>query len=135
MKNVTVAAVLMAISLTPMISLAEPQTHEISPQHGIPSTDRVDRLLLFEGRKKTYDGTIPATDRGTILATCHDHEVIEVNCNSTAFSHRSRSKSTPLIEVRDLESLRGWGGRWMLCDRTGFSISPDSRVLREISPC
>lgn len=35
-------------------------------------------LLLLDGRKNVYECEIPATDRGTTIASCHDHDVINL---------------------------------------------------------
>lgn len=44
-------------------------------------TERLDMLLLINGIKNTYECSIPATDRGTVVATCHDHDVIDLRTN------------------------------------------------------
>ena len=44
-------------------------------------TERLQMLLLLNGIKNTYECSIPATDRGTVIATCHDHDVIDLRTN------------------------------------------------------
>jgi len=45
------------------------------------NTERLEMLLLINGIKNTYECAIPGTDRGTVTATCHDHDVIDLKTN------------------------------------------------------
>lgn len=49
-------------------------TGEASADHG----QQQDLLLLIDGRKNVYECEIPATDLGTTIASCHDHDVIDL---------------------------------------------------------
>lgn len=45
------------------------------------NTERLQLLWLINGTKNTYDCVIPATDRGTVDATCHNHDLIDLKTN------------------------------------------------------
>lgn len=41
----------------------------------------VQLLWLIEGAKDLYECEVPETDQGSTLATCHDHEIIDLHTN------------------------------------------------------
>ena len=55
--------------------------HKYDPYQVDKHTQRLEMLLLLNGIKNTYECDIPTTDRGTVLATCHDHDVIDLKTN------------------------------------------------------
>lgn len=44
-------------------------------------TRRVEFLWLLDGIRNTYECEIPVTDMGTTVATCHEHEIIDLRTN------------------------------------------------------
>ncbi len=52
-----------------------------SSEHSHPYVEREQMLLLLNGTRTSFECDIPATDRGTVVAMCHNHEVIDLKTN------------------------------------------------------
>lgn len=53
----------------------------VSSGHRYPYVEHENMLLLLNGTRISYECEIPATNRGTVDAMCHDHEVIDMRTN------------------------------------------------------
>ena len=51
------------------------------PHRKAHKVERENMLLLLGGIRRSYECEVPATDRGTTKASCHDHEVIDMKTN------------------------------------------------------
>ena len=80
MRNLNKILIILTAILVAQPVLAD-NKRKYDPYQVNRQTERVEMLLLLNGIKNTYECSIPATDRGTVLATCHDHDVIDLRTN------------------------------------------------------
>lgn len=67
----------MCLGLVTVASADRDDSYDHS-DNGELDTVQVKYLWLLNGIRNTYDCEIPPTDQGTTIASCHDHEIIDL---------------------------------------------------------
>lgn len=80
MKTVQVLVVGLVLAGLSMLVMAGGGTKHHGKGHH-PKQKHVQMLLLLNGIKNTYACSVPITDLGSVEATCHDHDIIDLRSN------------------------------------------------------